>query len=103
MTEQFCGCGDELRTDAERSSKVCDICRSLETNDLQLLLIAAMKELGEIAECIVKDDRLGHWKLELADLCGLGVGPMLALAGMDFETACEIGRSRRNAKMEMLG
>ena len=64
------------------------------------LLIAAMKELGEIAECIAKDDRPGHWKKELGDLCGLAIAPMLEIAGMDFETACKIGRARKKEKTE---
>ena len=50
-----------------------------------------MKELGEIAEVLIKQDRPDHWKDELGDLCALCIKPMLELAGMDFEDACNIG------------
>jgi hypothetical protein len=60
---------------------------------LDSLLIFAIKELGEIADCIVKgeDDRPGHWKNELGDLCGLAIQPMLALAYP--RRTCWCGRS----------
>jgi NTP pyrophosphatase (non-canonical NTP hydrolase) len=67
---------------------------------LDSLLIFAIKELGEIADCIVKgeDDRPGHWKNELGDLCGLAIQPMLALAEIEYEDACAIGVQRMRSK-----
>ncbi len=63
-------------------------------------LICAIKELGEIAACIVKDDtREGHWKNELGDLCGLAILPMLDIAGTTFDEACVVGLNRRRAKL----
>lgn len=110
MTAQLCACGDELVTQKEVEGGMCETCRMLIDNDLSELLIAAMKELGEIAECLIvnnrsvedtiKNYRPNHWKNELGDLCGLAIAPMLKLAEMDFETACEIGRARKKAKME---
>ena len=41
-----------------------------------------MKELGEIAEVLIKKNRSEHWKNELGDLCGLCIKPMLDLAQM---------------------
>ena len=38
-------------------------------------------------------------KNELGDLCGLCIKPMLQLAKMDFETACNIGLERKHKKM----
>ena len=68
--------------------------------ELKNLTIYAMKELGEIAEVLVKKNRPEHWKNELGDLCGLCIKPMLDLAEMDFETACDIGLERKNKKMQ---
>ena len=50
------------------------------------LTIHALKELGEIAETLIKKDRPGHWKNELGNLCGLCIKPMLELAETDFDT-----------------
>lgn len=101
MTEErICPCGDELRTNAEVECGLCGTCKLLQDSDLHLLMIAAIKELGEIAECLIKNNRPGHWKNEVGDLCGLAIAPMLDLAGMDFETACELGRKRKTAKQE---
>jgi len=66
---------------------------------LKDLTIHALKELGEIAGAIIKKDRPGHWKKELGDLCGLCIKPMLELAEIDFDTACQIGVNRRQQKM----
>jgi len=68
--------------------------------ELRNLLIHSMKELGEIAEVLVKQDRPYHWKNELGDLCGLCILPMLRLADMSFDSACEIDRSRKREKTE---
>ncbi len=65
---------------------------------LRSLTIHAMKELGEIAEVLVKKNRPDHWKNELGDLCGLCINPMLNLAGMTFEEACALGLERKNTK-----
>ena len=101
MTEErYCSCGDELRSDADLATGACGTCRLLQESDLHLLMILAIKELGEIAECLIKSDRPGHWKNEIGDLCGLAIAPMLELAEMDFETACELGRRRKAEKME---
>lgn len=69
--------------------------------ELKRLTLHALKELGEIAEVMIKQDRPEHWKKELGDLCGLCIKPMLDLAGMDFETACNIGIDRKLKKMEL--
>jgi NTP pyrophosphatase (non-canonical NTP hydrolase) len=71
--------------------------------ELRRLTLHALKELGEIAEVLIKQDRPEHWKKELGDLCGLCIKPMLDLAGMDFETACQIGMDRKLKKMELRG
>jgi NTP pyrophosphatase (non-canonical NTP hydrolase) len=71
--------------------------------ELKRLTLHALKELGEIAEVLIKQDRPEHWKKELGDLCGLCIEPMLELAGMDFEAACEVGMDRRLKKMELRG
>jgi len=71
--------------------------------ELKRLTLHALKELGEIAEVLIKQDRPEHWKKELGDLCGLCIKPMLDLAGMDFEAACKIGIDRRLKKMELRG
>lgn len=67
--------------------------------ELKDLTIHALKELGEIAEVLIRRNRPEHWKNELGDLCGLCIKPMLDLAGMDFETACIVGVERSNKKM----
>lgn len=103
MTEHVCACGDELCTNAEVAAGMCSTCQFLHESDLrdiQPLLTAAIKELGEIAECIIKANRPGHWKNELSDLCALAITPMLRLAETDFETACELGRKRKAEKRE---
>jgi len=66
---------------------------------LKNLTIHALKELGEIAEVLIKQNRPDHWKNELGDLCGLCIKPMLELADMDFETACDIGLKRKHLKI----
>ena len=71
-----------------------------ETEEIRSCLISAIKELGEVAECIIKEDnRPDHWKNELGDLCGLAIFPMLYVAGMSFEEACDIGVRRKREKM----
>ena len=72
-------------------------------NELKQLTLHGLKELGEIADVLIKQDRPDHWKDELGDLCGLCIKPMLELAGMDFETACRVGMKRRLKKMELRG
>ena len=70
-----------------------------EEAEMRNLLIVAIKELGEIAECIIKDDpRPDHWKNELGDLCGMAIQPMLSLAGMHFDEACLIGWYKKKQK-----
>ena len=71
--------------------------------ELKRLTLHALKELGEIAEVMIKQDRPEHWKKELGDLCGLCIKPMLDLAGMDFEAACQIGMNRKLEKLELRG
>lgn len=67
---------------------------------IQDALICAIKELGEIAECIIKeDDRPDHWKDELGDLCGLAICPLLDIAGTNFEDACIRGWFRKGQKI----
>ncbi len=39
--------------------------------EISYLTLHALKELGEIAEVLIKQDRPEHWKNELGDLCGL--------------------------------
>ncbi len=68
--------------------------------ELKDLIIHSIKELGEIAECIVKE-RPEHWKNELGDLCAFGIKPMLELAGIDFKYAIEIGLRRKHEKLQM--
>jgi hypothetical protein len=76
------------------------IIRVMENTDvLKDLTLHALKELGEIAEVLIRQDRPDHWKKELGDLCGLCIKPMLELAEMDFETACEIGLERKRNKI----
>lgn len=68
--------------------------------EIRYLIVAAIKELGEIAECIIKDDpRPDHWKNELCDLCGLAIYPMLDVAGIGFSDAVSVGRTRRREKI----
>ncbi len=70
-----------------------------ETATISHAMILAIKELGEIAECIVKEDpRPDHWKNELGDLCGLAILPMLDVAEMSFDEACVIGAWRKREK-----
>ncbi len=38
--------------------------------------------------------------MELSDLCGNVIEPMLKLAGLDFEYAVEVGISRKQQKMK---
>ncbi len=71
--------------------------------ELKRLTLHALKELGEIAEVLIKQDRPEHWKKELGDLCGLCIKPMLDLADLDFDAACKIGIDRRLKKMELRG
>ena len=61
-------------------------------------LISAMKELGEIAECLIKGDPDDHWKAELGDLCGLGIQPLLDVAELEYYDACSIGWNRQRKK-----
>ena len=68
-------------------------------NEKELKDLFAMKELGEIAEVLIKKDRPEHWKNELGDLCGLCIKPMLELAQMDFDLACSIGIDRKLQKI----
>ncbi len=71
-----------------------------EETEMRSLLVAAIKELGEIAECIIKDDpRPDHWKNELCDLCGLVICPMLDVACIKFSDAVRAGRTRRRDKI----
>ena len=67
---------------------------------IQHALISAIKELGEIAECLVKGDPTDHWKEELGDLCGLAIQPMLEIAGTDYNDACIIGKARKYRKIK---
>lgn len=72
-----------------------------EREAIQTALISAIKELGEIAECIIKeDDRPDHWKQELGDLCGLAIQPMLDIAEIKYQDACAIGVERKRVKTE---
>lgn len=61
-------------------------------------VIHMMKELGEIAEVLVKRNRPDHWKNELGDFCTFGIAPTLRLAGVSFEEAIEVGMTRKNKK-----
>ena len=68
---------------------------------IQDALISAIKELGEIAECTIKEnDRPDHWKEELGDLCGLAIRPLLDIAGTNFDDACMQGWVRQGQKIE---
>ena len=67
---------------------------------IQDSLILAIKELGEIAACLVKADaRPDHWKNELCDLCGLAIHPMLEAAGVTYHDAWRIGVARKQQKI----
>jgi len=67
-------------------------------------LIRAIKELGEIAACVVKEDtREDHWKNELGDLCGTAILPMLTAANTTFDEACIVGLNRKHAKLMEAG
>ena|SRR3989304_2035549 len=69
-------------------------------SELETLVIHGVKELGEIAECLVKNqDMFDHWKNELGDLCAFSIEPMLGLAGISFEDACKMGLERKNRKL----
>lgn len=87
--EHYCSCGDELCSDAELASGVCATCNLLQESDMHILLIAGIKELGGIAECLIQGDHPGHWKNKVNDLCEHVIQPMLTLAETDFETACK--------------
>lgn len=71
-----------------------------EREALRTALIHAIKELGEIAECIVKGDPNDHWQNELCDLCGLAIQPMLDLTETDYDDACAWGLARKRQKTE---
>ena len=66
---------------------------------LRDLIVLASKEIGEIAECVVKGDPISHWRDELGDLCGLVVKPMLELATMRYADACKVGLARKKEKI----
>lgn len=70
-----------------------------ERDAIQTALISAIKELGEIAECIVKGDPEDHWQEELCDLCGLAIQPMLDLTEIEYDDACDIGWARKHRKI----
>lgn len=70
-----------------------------EREAIQTALISAIKELGEIAECIVKGDPEDHWQVELCDLCGLSIQPMLDLTEIEYDDACDIGQARKRQKI----
>ncbi len=89
-------CGIPLENPLQ-GENICNNCQAASIK-LQKLLIHAQKELGEIAECAIKQDKPCHWKNELGDLCGLCITPMLELAGIDFETACRTGIERKKQK-----
>ena len=65
---------------------------------LRGLIVLAVKEIGEIAECVVKGDPTAHWRDELGDLCGLVVKPMLELARIRYADACKVGIARKKEK-----
>lgn len=67
---------------------------------LKELIIHSIKELGEIAECIVKKDDTDHWIDELGDLCAFGIKPMLDMAKVDFEYSVELGLRRKLKKLQ---
>ncbi|MDD3474390.1 MAG: hypothetical protein PHP08_00620 [Candidatus Dojkabacteria bacterium] len=67
---------------------------------LKDLVIIGTKELGEIAECLVKGDKNEHWRNELSDLSALCIKPMLELAGMEFDYAVEVGLIRKLEKLQ---
>lgn len=83
-----------------RGADTYDLTENRIRNEAELtrLLVHAMKELGEIAEVLVRKNRPDHWRCELGDLCGLCIRPMLSLAGMSFDEACEVGFRRRDEK-----
>jgi len=70
-----------------------------EREAIQTALVCAIKELGEIAECIVKDDPEDHWQEELCDLCGLAIQPMLDITEIEYYDACDIGWARKRQKI----
>lgn len=84
--------------ECEECTKIMEIESELET-----LVVHGVKELGEIAECLVKNqDMFDHWKNELGDLCAFSIKPMLELAGMNFEDACKIGLERKRTKTQLM-
>ena len=87
-------------------SESCPICGApiavLTEEDAKVLsdlIVLAVKEVGEIAECVVKGDPNAHWRDELGDLCGLVIKPMLALANLRYAEACERGIERKKEKL----
>ena len=97
-------CGSSASGDLVSTS--CPMCGApiarLTEEDAKLLsdlIVLAVKEVGEIAECVVKDDPTAHWRDELGDLCGLVIKPMLALANLQYTDACERGIERKKEKL----
>ncbi len=87
--------------DAEYQENIERIMKRRDSDErLTQLVIHGIKELGEIAEVLIKKDRPDHWVNELGDLCGLVILPMLNLAGMDFTYAVELGLSRKRKKTQ---
>lgn len=87
--------------DASRFDHECEECSKImdAESELETLVVHGVKELGEIAECLVKNqDMFDHWKNELGDLCICSIKPMLELAGISFEDACKIGLERYRKK-----
>ncbi len=97
-------CGSTAHGDMISAS--CPICGApiarLTEEDAKLLsdlIVLAVKEVGEIAECVVKGDPHAHWRDELGDLCGLAIKPMLRLANMRYAEACDRGIERKREKL----
>lgn len=65
---------------------------------LKILSAYISKENGEIVKSLYIDED-DHWKEELGDMCYLTIKPMLEIAGMTFEQACELGEKRRGEKI----
>ncbi len=104
MSEVVYECGSTASGDLISAS--CPICGApiagLTEEDTKLLrdlIVLAVKEVGEIAECVVKGDPTAHWRDELGDLCGLVIKPMLALANLQYIDACERGIERKKEKL----
>ena len=90
----------EERSVDDVSSDILSRMSLADETSLRNFLVLAIKELGEIAECVVKEDMCpDHWKNELGDLCGIVILPMLKLADMDFDMACKVGIERKLEKM----